>query len=36
VSARAYRATLDNELPLGRDFCFGGVLLPEPSAGADS
>ena len=30
VSARAYRATLDSELPLGRDFCFGGALLPGP------
>jgi glycine cleavage system H protein len=30
VSARAYRATLDRELPLGRDFCFGGALLPDP------
>jgi hypothetical protein len=30
VSARAYRATLDGELPLGRDFCFGGALLPSP------
>jgi glycine cleavage system H lipoate-binding protein len=30
VSARAYRARLDSELPLGRDFCFGGALLPGP------
>lgn len=30
VSARSYRATLDSELPLGRDFCFSGALLPSP------
>lgn len=30
VSARAYRATLESELPLGRDSCFGGALLPGP------
>jgi glycine cleavage system H protein len=27
VTARAYRSRLDTELPLGRDFCFGGALL---------
>ena len=27
VSARSYRATIDTELALGRDFCFGGALL---------
>jgi glycine cleavage system H protein len=32
VSARTYRATLDAQLPLGRDFCFGGALLPAPAA----
>lgn len=31
VSARRYRATLDAELPIGRDFCFGGALLPPAS-----
>ena len=30
VTARAYRARLDSELPIGRDFCFGGALLPAP------
>jgi glycine cleavage system H protein len=30
VSARAYRAALDSELPFGREFCFGGALLPSP------
>jgi glycine cleavage system H protein len=28
VSARSYRGTLDAELPIGREFCFGGALLP--------
>jgi glycine cleavage system H lipoate-binding protein len=32
VSARSYRARLDTELPLGRDFCFSGALLPGPVA----
>jgi glycine cleavage system H protein len=28
--ARSYRAALDAELPIGREFCFGGALLPGP------
>ncbi|HEX2415972.1 MAG TPA: hypothetical protein VHJ37_12235 [Thermoleophilaceae bacterium] len=28
ASARSYRSTLDAELPIGREFCFGGALLP--------
>ncbi len=27
VSARSYRAALDEELPVGREFCFSGALL---------
>ncbi len=27
VTARSYRGTIDTELALGRDFCFGGALL---------
>ncbi len=30
ASARSYRAALDAELPIGREFCFGGALLPAP------
>ncbi len=30
ASAREYRARLDAELPIGRDFCFGGALLAPP------
>ncbi len=29
VTARSYRTTLDAELPIGREFCFGGALLPS-------
>lgn len=32
VSARSYRMTIDTELALGRDFCFGGALLAPRSA----
>jgi glycine cleavage system H protein len=32
MSARSYRAALDAELPIGRDFAFGGALLPTPPA----
>ena len=34
VSARSYRMTIDTELALGRDFCFGGALLAPRSAAA--
>ena len=27
ATARSYRRTLDAELPIGREFCFGGALL---------
>jgi glycine cleavage system H protein len=30
TSARSYRAALDAELPIGREFAFGGALLPRP------
>jgi glycine cleavage system H protein len=30
TSARSYRAALDAELPIGREFAFGGALLPAP------
>ncbi len=30
TSARSYRRALDAELPIGREFCFGGALLPPP------
>jgi len=30
TSARSYRSALDAELPIGRDFGFGGALLPAP------
>lgn len=30
VSARGYRETLDAQLPIGRQFCFEGALLPGP------
>jgi glycine cleavage system H protein len=33
VSARGYRAALDAELPIGREFCFAGALLPGPLPG---
>jgi glycine cleavage system H protein len=36
TSARAYRAALDAELPVGREFCFGGALLPAPLAAPTS
>jgi glycine cleavage system H protein len=32
TSARSYRAALDAELPVGREFAFGGALLPPPLA----
>ena len=32
VGAREYRRRLDEQLPLGREFCFGGALLPSPLA----
>ena len=32
VTAREYRGTLDAELPFGREFCFGGALLPARAA----
>ena len=32
TSARSYRRALDAELPIGRDFCFSGALLPPPMA----
>lgn len=32
TSARSYRRALDAELPIGREFCFGGALLPPPMA----
>jgi glycine cleavage system H protein len=32
TSARSYRAALDAELPIGREFAFGGALLPAPPA----
>ena len=36
VSAREYRKTLDSDLALGREFCFGGALLaPRPAAEPD-
>ena len=32
VGARDYRAAIDAELAIGRDFCFGGALLaPRPA-----
>ena len=33
TSARSYRAALDAELPIGREFAFGGALLPAPLPG---
>jgi hypothetical protein len=33
TSARSYRAALDAELPIGREFAFGGALLPAPLRG---
>lgn len=32
TSARSYRAALDAELPIGREFCFAGALLAPPPA----
>jgi glycine cleavage system H protein len=34
TSARSYRQALDAELPVGREFCFSGALLPASARGS--